>query len=179
MKLGLICGNDHRERILGKFEALGIEIYRQADVYVVQEGLQDGFLPCIVFHPDHLEDLTLLLQTVSSKASSTKIVGMKQEEFHVLPHADILYFEAQDAVVFCHTKNDVYRMKEKLFRLEERLPGEQFIKVSRSFIVHINTVEKIIPWFNRRLLLTFEGSKKEVEVSKNYVKSFKAFLGMR
>nr|WP_242520323.1 LytTR family DNA-binding domain-containing protein [Halobacillus kuroshimensis] len=104
---------------------------------------------------------------------------MKQEEFHVLPHADILYFEAQDAVVFCHTKNDVYRMKEKLFRLEERLPGEQFIKVSRSFIVHINTVEKIIPWFNRRLLLTFEGSKKEVEVSKNYVKSFKAFLGMR
>lgn len=179
MKLGLVCNNNIRDNVLEKFQSLGIEVYRKADLYVVEEGLHTGFLPCIVFHPEQLDELWEMLQAFAITSATSKIVGFKDEAYHVINHVSILYFEALDAGVLCHTATDVYRLKEKLYQLEERLPSDRFIKVSRSFIVHIDAVTRIIPWFNRRLLLKFERSKKEVEVSKNYVGHFKAFLGMR
>ncbi|KGX86081.1 LytTR family DNA-binding domain-containing protein [Pontibacillus litoralis] len=179
MRLGLVCNNNNREELLGKFKSLGVEVYRNADLYIVEEGLHDGFMPCIVFHPNHLNDLLEVVRLFSMKTATSKIVGFLNEEYHVINHEDILYFEAVDSSVWCHTGTEVYRLKDKLYQLEERLPSDRFIKVSRSFIVHIDSVTRIIPWFNRRLLLKFEQSKKEVEVSKNYVGHFKEFLGMR
>lgn len=179
MKLGLVCNQHIRDDALKKFHALGIEVYRSADLYVVEEGIHSGFLPCIVFHPKQLHALEDMLQVFATTTQTSKIIGFKDDAYHVINHKKILYFEAVAAGVLCHTREDVYRLKEKLYQLEARLPNERFIKVSRSFIVHIDAVTRIIPWFNRRLLLTFEHSKKEVEVSKSYVGNFKAFLGMR
>lgn len=179
MRLGLVCRNEIREDLLKKFKSIGIEVYRNADLYVVEEGLHSGFLPCIVFTPDNLNLLLETLQLFSATTATSKIVGFRNDEYHLMNHDQILYFEAIDSSVLCHTATEMYRLKEKLYQLEERLPRERFIKVSRSFIVNIDSVTRIIPWFNRRLLLKFDHSKKEVEVSKNYVGHFKEFLGMR
>ncbi|WP_059350017.1 LytTR family DNA-binding domain-containing protein [Bacillus coahuilensis] len=179
MKLGLVCTNENRETVLEKIHSIGIEVYKKADLYVVEEGLHEGFLPCIVFRMDQLEELVDLLQSFTGSASSSKVVGMYNEEFYVVDHEQVLYFEATDSTVVCHTASEEYRVKEKLYQLEDRLPSDRYIKVNRSFIVNIDRVVKIIPWFNRRLLLKFDQSKKEVEVSKNYVGHFKEFLGMR
>ncbi|NGP46532.1 LytTR family transcriptional regulator [Bacillaceae bacterium SIJ1] len=179
MRLGVVCNASIREEILEKCQSLGIEVYKNADLYVVEEGFHHSFLPCIVFHPEHLDELFTMLQMFATTTTSSKIVGTQDDAFYVISHDDILYFEAVDAGLLCHTATDVYRIKEKLYQLEARLPGDRFVKVSRSFIVNIDEVARIIPWFNRRLLLKFERSKKEVEVSKNYVGRFKAFLGMR
>lgn len=179
MKLGLVCNNNIRDEVLKKFQSLSIEVYQNADLYVVEEGLHTGILPCIVFHPYQLDDLWNMLQVFATTTITSKIVGFKDDAYHVISHEKILYFEAVDSGVLCHTGADIFRLKEKLYQLEARLPSDRFIKVSRSFIVHIDTVTRIIPWFNRRLLLKFEHSKKEVEVSKNFVGHFKEFLGMR
>jgi len=53
-----------------------------------------------------------------------------------------------------------------------------FIRVNKSYIVNILMVKEIIPWFGGRLLLKFSGSEEKIEVSRNYVKDFKQFLGM-
>ncbi|RFA34254.1 hypothetical protein CAI16_12085 [Virgibacillus dokdonensis] len=49
------------------------------------------------------------------------------------------------------------------------------MKVSRSFIVHIDAVTRIIPWFNRRLLLKFERSKKKWKYRKTMLDISKRF----
>ncbi|MFD2672654.1 LytTR family DNA-binding domain-containing protein [Marinicrinis sediminis] len=179
MKLGLVCGNDIREEVVARLHAIGLDVFRQADLYVVEDGWHDSLTPCIVFHRDHLDELCDVLRLFASRAETSKIVGLRDEEYYVLSQDHILYFEAVDSHLLCHTADGVYRMKERLFQLEERLPGDRFIKVNRSYVVNIDNVSKIIPWFHRRLLLKFNDSKKEVEVSKNYVAAFKAFLGMR
>lgn len=179
MKLGLVCNDHIRDEVLERFQSLGIEVYRNADLYVVEEGLHTGFLPCIVFHPNLLSDLCDMLQVFATSTTTSKVVGFKDNVYHVISHDEILYFEAVNSGVLCHTGVDVFELKEKLYQLEARLPSDRYIKVSRSFIVHIDAVSRIIPWFNRRLLLKFEHSRKEVEVSKNYVGRFKEFLGMR
>ncbi|MFC0523643.1 LytTR family DNA-binding domain-containing protein [Pontibacillus salicampi] len=179
MKLGLVCDNQIRQELVEKCKALGIEMYTNADVYLVQEGLHHGFLPCIVFDPNRIEDVVRMLPNLVATSASSKMVGMIEEEYYVIHQEDILYLEAMDSYVHCHTADEVFRLKERLFQLEARLPSDRFVKVSRSFIVNIDAVVKIIPWFNRRLLLQFGHSKKEVEVSKSYVGAFKEFLGMK
>lgn len=179
MKVGLVCNDNIRDDLLQKFQSLNMEVYEHADLYVVEAGLHLPHLPCIVFNPNELDELFAILSSIVPTAASSKIVGFQNDAYYVINEKNILYFEAVDAGVLCHTGQDAYQLKEKLYQLEARLPSEQFIKVSRSFIIHIDTVTQIIPWFNRRLLLKFENSKKEVEVSKSYAKSFKEFLGMR
>lgn len=94
----------------------------------------------------------------------------------IIVHSRICYFEARKNAVYCVTADGEYRVKEKLYELETTLPEDRFIRISRSYIVNIENVSRIIPWFGRRLVLRFNNTKKEVEVSKNYASAFKAFL---
>jgi len=183
MKLGLVCNNKIRDEVATCIQSLGIGLFQDADLFVVEDGFHQSFSTCIVFNPYNLNSLSEVLKSLSQVLDTTKtsnrIVGIKNEEYYMLSYSDILYFEANESFVYCHSHNDRYLIKDKLYSVENSLPRNQFVRISRSFIININKVVKIIPWFNRRLLLQFHDSKKEVEVSKNYVTNFKTFLGMR
>jgi DNA-binding LytR/AlgR family response regulator len=98
--------------------------------------------------------------------------------------SNFYYFEARGNNVFCiaagvdHKLTNEYRIKDKLYELEARLPQNRFLRVSKSYIVNIDNVNEIIPWFGRRLILRFVDGKREIEVSRNYVKNLKEYLGM-
>ena len=70
-----------------------------------------------------------------------------------------------------------YRIKDKLYQLEEELAAEGFIRINKSEIVNILHIREIVPWFNGRLLLKLD-NKREVEVSRSYAGNFKDFLGL-
>lgn len=183
MKLGLVCNNKIRDEVTACIQSIGIELFQDADLFVVEEGLHQSFSTCVIFSPADLDSLASTLKSLASifntEKTSEKIIGLKNEEYYMLDYNEILFFEANDSNVYCHSANSKYVIKGKLYNIENSLPRNQFVRINRSFIVNINSVKKIIPWFNRRLLLQFHGSKKEVEVSKNYVTNFKTFLGMR
>ncbi|MEN8905928.1 MAG: LytTR family DNA-binding domain-containing protein [Clostridiales bacterium] len=179
MKLGLICNDKIRNNIIKEIESLHIELFQDADIFIVEEGLHNKFNPCIVFNSNDIKGLVKILTILSPNISYTKIVGLQNDEYCMIDFEKILYFESQNSNVHCHTSFDVFQVKYKLYQLENKLPNSNFIRISKSYIINIDNVVRIIPWFNRRLLLKFEDSKKEVEVSKNYVNQFKQFLGIR
>ena len=100
------------------------------------------------------------------------------DTLEILAYGRICFFEARGNITFCVTPEGEYRVKEKLYELEAILPEDRFIRVSRSYIANIQNVSQIVPWFGRRLVLRFNHTKAEVEVSKNYASSFKDFLGI-
>lgn len=179
MKLGLICKESTRKLITDSLDHLGITFYKSPDIYLVEKGLEETYIPCIVFSSDNIEKLIEVVKKIRPQTQTNKLIGLREDTFHIIHAQDVLYFEAMSSAVLCHTIDGTFNMKEKLYEVEERLPREAFIRISRSFIVNINKVSTIAPWFNRRLILTFESSEQTVEVSKNYVNAFKAFLGMR
>jgi DNA-binding LytR/AlgR family response regulator len=108
------------------------------------------------------------------------IINYRPKDDHnleIIPFKEILYFEGKGNYAYCITVTGKYRIKEKLYELEKKMNNE-FIRVGKSFIVNITNIKEIIPWFGRRLLLKFTDNKSEIEVSKNYVKSFKSHLGI-
>lgn len=179
MKLGLVCQDSTREEIITKCKYMGITFYDHPDIYLVEQGYENNYLPCFVFRSNELDKLIQIIELLTPNAQTNRIIGVEDETYHVIDIIDILYFEARSSYVFCKTQKGEYKIKEKLYEVEARLPDDQFIRTSRSFIVNINKVSTIAPWFNRRLLITFDDTESTVEVSKNYVTTFKIFLGMR
>ena len=178
MKLGLICDETLKSEVIEIALSKGITFYDNPDLYIVESGMEAAYLPCLVFDKNDKGQLVQFIETLGYTAQTSKFIGYDDETMYITNIKDILYFEAKDASVYFTTSRHILKVKEKLYEIEHKILGESFIRISRSLIVNIDKISTIAPWFNRRLLVTFDDIDRTVEVSKNYVADFKKFLGM-
>lgn len=108
----------------------------------------------------------LLTQTLI--AQDTLLLFKDDRQYHV-QLTDILFFETTNRQVIAHTKKDFYRVKYKLYELEDILPG-LFYRISKSTIVNTNQVLSISNSFTSIKEVQFKNSLKTVIVSRNYYK---------
>lgn len=135
----------------------------------------------VVYNSQDLNGLISFLDKISASAATEekkKIVGKLGEKYEIIPYEKILFFEGDGNFVFCRTAENRYKLKEKLYELDDVLEKKTFIRVSKSYIVNILNVGEIVPWFGGRLLLKFADIKENIEVSRSYVRDFKDFLGL-
>jgi two-component system LytT family response regulator len=188
MKLSLKCTPNMQGVLQELLSARNIEVEERADVCLVETGCEipKGKIS-VNFELGNLGQLVELLDKlarVGDDSPSTIIGKSGDDSYQIIPYSQVFYFEARGNNVFCitagavHHSTNEYRIKEKLYELEARLYQNRFIRVGKSYIVNIDNVNEIIPWFGRRLILRFIDGKREVEVSRNYVKNLKEFLGM-
>jgi two-component system, LytTR family, response regulator len=115
----------------------------------------------------------------SKEESKNIIIGRCQEdELKVLSDDYIYYFEAMGNDVFYMTKDKKYNVEEKLYELEERLEVKGFIRVSKCFVVNIVKVDRIISWFNSKLMLKLIDINEEVYVTRKYLSNLKKYIGL-
>ncbi len=181
MKLGLSCSENTEVILKELLTSRNISIEADSIVYLVESGYTiptDKIV--ILFSLANISQLLEFLDCLKTSGDETEaIVGRTGDEsYTMIPYKQICYFEARGNSVFGITVENEYRVKERLYELEARLPQKRFIRVGKSFIVNIGNVREIIPWFGRRLILRFNGCKNEIEVSKSYSKNFKEFLGL-
>jgi len=180
MKVNLICSDNKKQILIELLSARNLEIDEHAEICIVESGFsppEDKL--CLLFHSGNIFTMMELLSRLTGEKKEFKIIGKTENErYKVIPYHEINYFESQGNYTYCNTIEGEYRVKEKLYELEYNIPQDRFIRVAKSFIVNIVNVTEITPWFGRRLLLKFLKSKKDVEVSRNYVKNFKEFLGI-
>jgi two-component system, LytTR family, response regulator len=181
MRTDIICSNNLRYILLELLTARGIVVDDRADIIIVECGheIPKGKIS-IVFDIQNMGRLVEFLDMLSriSDVNISTIVGKREDKYEIISLKQVDFFEGRGNYVFCNTRNGEYKVKEKLYELESRLPQNKFIRVGKSFIVNISNVKEIIPWFGRRVVLKFNGNNAEVEVSKNYIKGFKEFIGI-
>ncbi|NER13567.1 response regulator [Leptobacterium flavescens] len=86
---------------------------------------------------------------------------------------DFFYAEGRDAYLV-NSSGKKYMIEYKLESLEELLDPKSFFRVNRSFIVHINAIEDVLVYSNRRLKLVLKAkTDKDVVVSREKVGVFK------
>lgn len=185
MKVKLLCSDTYQLLLKDFLEARDFQISEQADIFLVEKGREipaDGI--SIVFNPNKIEQLISFLENklLSQKAEEEKslqdhLIGQLEENYEILNYQDIILFAAQNSIIYGLTEDKEYRLKEKLYQLEEELAADGFIRINKSEIVNILHIKEIVPWFNGRLLLKLT-NKKEVEVSRSYAGDFKNYLGL-
>jgi DNA-binding LytR/AlgR family response regulator len=93
--------------------------------------------------------------------------------------SEIAYFYSEDGVSLFRTRtNQMFPVDYTLDELEAMLDPAQFFRANRQFIVDINSVQQIHPYFNNKLKLTLKPSPAdEVLVSRERATDFKKWMG--
>ncbi len=109
---------------------------------------------------------------------NSKITFYKQNQEFYFPLEDVLFFETEGEQIYAHTLNDAYRIKYRLYELEEILP-RQFVRAAKSTIVNIEQVYSITRNITASSLVKFMNSHKQVYVSRHYYQQLRQRLNER
>jgi len=90
--------------------------------------------------------------------------------FERVPYNDIYYVVANGNMVTIYSKNREYSIRKSMKEIEEILPSAYFLRVQKSFIVHLGQIES----FNTKEITLKSGAI--VQVGRQYYNSFLAKL---
>jgi two-component system LytT family response regulator len=95
-----------------------------------------------------------------------RVVIKKSGKIHVISTDDINYLEAQDDYVMIYTDDGRYLKQQTMKYFENHLDPEQFVRVHRSFIANISSIERIEPYEKTNFILILKDGNK-VPVSRS------------
>lgn len=158
----LICHENNREFLMDKLKA-----YSHIDIILVEKGYQYEGL-CYVFSMDNIEQLFVYLNQLDEKC----LYGYINEKEYKIKPEDIIYIEGFSKEAYINCINQQYRTNEKLYELEEKLIGYDFIRINKSMILNIRYVEYIMPDVQSRFVVVLKNKEKLI-VTRNYASEFK------
>ena len=127
----------------------------------------------------HIQQLSTLNSQLSTLNSYKERVLAKVGDYYQhIAMQDVAYFYSEDHYTFVATKDKQrYIINYTLDTLVEQLNPQQFFRISRQFILNINSINSISKHFNGRLKITVNPSfSEEIYVSRNRVQTFLAWL---
>ena len=131
------------------------------------EGVQEEVvIRCREITPEIIR-LQQLLSGNSDR--SNQFLVYKGDTEYYLNVNDIIFFETEGNAVMAHTKNDMYETRRKLYELEELLGG-RFQRISKSAIVNVDKVYSIKRNVTSSSAIEFQGTHKQIYVSRAYYK---------
>ena len=90
---------------------------------------------------------------------------------------EIAYFEFEDGLVFAHLfSKERAIIDQSLDDLNELLDPLEFFRINRKTMVNLKSIQKIHPYFNRRLSVYLDPGKNNAIVSRERVQAFKEWL---
>lgn len=108
-----------------------------------------------------------------------KLCVSKNDKLILLDLENIQYIHSEHNDMFVKTNKDIYSCSYTLKDLEDRFKDGRMIRTHKSYIVNIDYIDEIIPWFNYTFKIILKGEEKiEIPVSRNYMKKFKNKLGI-
>lgn len=116
----------------------------------------------------------LKARSPKTKAKVDKLIIQTDEKMVVLNPSDIGYAERIDRMIKIYTlKNEVIITKMSLKELEEKLSAFPFYRPHRSYLVNLDAIEEITPWFNGAYNVVIrEPLHSKIPVSRTAAKEF-------
>lgn len=121
------------------------------------------------------EIIRLQKMLTEAAGSSRQLVLFRGDTEYYIETADILFFETEGTSVMAHTAADVYETRLRLYELEELLPAS-FMRISKSSIVNTDRIYSINRNLTASSAVEFQGTHKQVYVSRGYYKALKEKL---
>ena len=130
--------------------------------------------------PERNEEVQRLENELLTNQEKTikNIIGMQDNDIFIINISDIIMFYSEEKNNFCKTKDGVYRIKEKLYYLEEKLSQKDFIRISNSVIANINHVKCFNTSIIVKIIIKFKNGAEET-VSRRKTSEIMSFLKNR
>lgn len=109
---------------------------------------------------------------------TVRLVIDEGERLVVLNPSDVIYAVREGRGIQIHTDAQTVESRMTLSELEEKLSGHDFLRVHRSYLVNLDYIEAITPWFNGAYtLLLRDAMRSTVPVSRSAAKHLFERLG--
>mgnify|MGYP004567343849 CR=1 FL=1 len=127
--------------------------------------------------PEKNEEVQRLENELLAKASKSiqQIIAMQNNDIFIINVVDVIVFFSEEKNNFCRTKDGIYKIKEKLYYLEEVLSTKNFIRISNSAIINVNHVKCFNTSIIGKIIVKFKDGNEE-SVSKRRTSEIMKFL---
>ena len=116
--------------------------------------------------------------TIKYKKVSNKISLWKNNKIYIVDINDIYYCEARERYTHIFTKDEEYEIREGISEVEKTINHDSFFRSHRSYLVNLEKIEEVIPWFNNTYILKLNKGKYEVTVSRGKIKLFRQLMNI-
>ncbi|WP_371364937.1 Transcriptional regulatory protein YpdB [Sporomusa rhizae] len=135
------------------------------------------------------EKLTSALTKVRSLSSKTiieksaqiaKVCVLAGGKIVPVNKKDIVFIYVKDKDVYVRTRTGEFSAMLTLQEFDNLLTEANFLRIHRQYIVNLDEILEIAPWFHGSYLVRMnDANKQEVPVSRNRVKNLKIALGLK
>lgn len=133
----------------------------------------------IINAPQLSNEIRNIIEYVSNISTiPNQIVANKNNEIYFIDFEKVICFFSQDKYNYVRTKKDTYKIKYKLYELEDSLKSKDFIRISNSCIININQVLCFDTSILGTILVKLKDNTQE-RVSKRKVEQLMKFLKER
>jgi len=109
-----------------------------------------------------------------------KVPALSRGKITLLDFKDILFARTGGGGVEIITHQGIYEYNGTLSDLEERFQNSTFLRVHKSYIVNLDKISEVIPWFKGTYWLQMtDEAKTQIPVSKLQIKDLKEVLGLQ
>lgn len=124
--------------------------------------------------------LNKLIQDIKSNAKTTpqRISLYYKNKLIPIEIKDIIYATIEDKNTVIVSNKGKFEANCTLNELMDRLDSSIFFRTHKSYILNLNYIESIEPWFNSTYNINLKGSKEVIPVSRNYAKEFKEAMNI-
>lgn len=131
----------------------------------------------IIIRCKELNDEILSLQRHISEAvnQTMQLHVTKGDKDYFITLEEILFLETAGQMVAVHTSDDIYTTRQKMYELEELLPG-RFMRVSKSTIINTRMIRSIHKNITGASEVEFAQTMKKAYVSRTYIKALMSKL---
>lgn len=119
----------------------------------------------------------LLNSSGLTPVQQNRVVVKDNGKVKIIPTATIRYLEAADDYVKIHTADGVFLKNKTMGYFEETLESQNFIRIHRSYIIHVQLITRIDPYEKDSHLAVLSIGVK-LPVSKTGYAKLKAVLGI-
>lgn len=130
----------------------------------------------IIIHCREMTDEMLKIVSLAN-SSQKKVIGSIERQTFLLEPEQVYYFESVDDKVFIYTQDKVYDCALKLYEIEERFSGTDFLRANKSTILNLSKVKMLNPILNGKIEVELENGEHQV-ISRQYAPVLKEKLGI-
>jgi DNA-binding LytR/AlgR family response regulator len=101
-----------------------------------------------IFPPEPAADLPPEPAADLPRPGTLRFLARRAHRDVLVSAADVHYLEAAGNYVILHTDQGELKLRETLSNLERELAGRDFVRVHRSYLVNLDAIREIQPWFH-------------------------------
>ena len=120
---------------------------------------------------------TIIDMTQNLNTNLRKVIGTKDNDIFLISVDDIICFYSEGKSNYCRTTQNIFKIKQPLYELEEKLSPSDFVRISNSCIININQVECFNTGIVGTIMVKFKDGNVEYVSRRRVSQVMKALKG--